>query len=99
MRVVEPLRTSVVEIGQRPLPEFLLRRFASCDRAFREPRDRFVHPLDPFGGIQPSVPQFDQSLRSFRDGGGPWFTFVFRSRDVRRQPRGNGKVPKVVVGV
>ena len=85
VRVVEPLRTSVVEIGQRPLPEFLLRRLGSCDRALRETRDRFLHPLGPFWWIQPAVTQRHEPSRGFGDGDGSRLLHVLHRWNVRRQ--------------
>lgn len=70
MRIGEPLRTGVVEVGQRPLLERLRRILVAGNGALREARNWLVDLLDPFGRIQPAVAQFHESLRfqGFRGG-------------------------------
>ena len=65
VRIDEPLRPDVVEARQRPLLERLHGVFVAGGRTLRVAGERLVHPLDPFGRVEPAVATFDQPL-SFR---------------------------------
>ena len=63
VRIGQPLRPGVVEVRQRALLERLRRGLVAGHRPLRVAGNRLVHPLDPFGRVQPAVTQFDQPLR------------------------------------
>ena len=60
VRVGEPLRASVVEVRQRALLECLRRVLVARSRPLRIAVDRLVHPLDPFGRVEPAITQLDE---------------------------------------
>ena len=99
MRVGQPLRTGVVEVGQRTGFEVFGRGVVSGHWAFGIAGNGFVDPFHPFGRVEPAVAEGDEPLGRFGNGRGARVFGIVRGRDVRRQPRGNGKVSKVVVGV
>ena len=59
-RVGEPLRTVVVEVRQRALPERLRGILIAGDGTPWVSRNRLIHPLDPFWRIEPPVPQLHE---------------------------------------
>ena len=67
--VHEPLRPGVVEVRQRALPERLRGLLVARNGTSRISRSRLVHPLNPFGRVEPSVAQFDEPAGGLRDRG------------------------------
>ena len=85
VRISEPLRAGVVEVRQRALPELLGGILVTGNRTPRIAGDRFVHPLDPLGRVEPPVAQLDEPAGGFRDGGGARVVRVVGGGDVRCQ--------------
>ena len=85
MRVHEPLRSVVVEVRQRALPERLRSVLVSGHGTPRVTGSRLVHPVDPLGRIEPPVARLDETPGGIGDGDRSRVGRVAGGRDVRRQ--------------
>ena len=72
MRIGEPLRAGVVEVGEGALLQGLGRGLVAGNRPLGIACNRLVDPLDPFGRVEPAVAQFDQPPGGLGNGNGVW---------------------------
>ena len=84
MSIGEPLRSGIVEVGQRPGLEFLRRRVIASDRALRISGDGLIDPFDPFRRVEPTVAKFGEPPRGFGDGNSAQVVSVVCGLDVWR---------------
>ena len=68
VRVGEPLRAGVVEVRQRALPERLRGVLVVGNRTPWISGCQLIHPLDPFGRVEPAGAQLDVLQRGDRLG-------------------------------
>ena len=85
MSIGDPLRPSVVEVGQHALPEFPGRSFVARDWTLGTARNRLVHPFHPFGRVEPAVAKFHQPSGRVGDGDGARVVDVVGGGDVGRE--------------
>ena len=86
MRIGQPLRASVVQIGQGAFLEFFRYVLVAWHRTLGIAGDRLVYPLHPFGRIEPTVAQLDQPPGGLGNSNGVWIVGIVGSRNVGRQP-------------
>lgn len=67
MRVREPSRADIVEVGERAGAQLLLRHVVARDRQLLIAGDRRVHRRHPFGLVEPAVTELNQPPDGLRD--------------------------------
>ena len=91
MRVGEPLRAFVVEVGERALLQDRGRFLGLRQDAVGIAENNLGNNVDQVGRIEPGVAQFVEALRRIGDGNRARIVRVIFSGDVRCQSFGEGE--------
>jgi hypothetical protein len=99
MRVVEPGRPLVVEVGQSAFFEDRGGLRADRDNAVGKSRHHLRHPLDEIGRVEPSLAQLVKPARRLGNRNSARIVGYSAAGWFGVNPSGKGKVSKVVEGV